>query len=224
MNKTTQGQRGEKKVISTLKKIKEKHVVLNDVTFINKKSEMTHQIDHILIHPHGVFVIETKNYHGHILVNHKNGSWVKFDGKTKKFMPNPLVQNKSHAINLYKILKVKFKIIPVVVFVGNNAPYLPDDNVINLDDLLLFVDSYPYDSLLTDKDIKDIKEIIKNESIDVSKKEHVENIKLLKEFRKEQQDEIRYAIENNKCPWCDAKIVSKNNIYKCSKCSFTFKL
>lgn len=224
MSKSSIGKRGEKRVITTLKKLKEKHVLLNDVTLMNKKSEMTHQLDHILIHPHGVFIIETKNYKGKILINHKNGQWVKWDGIKKTFMPNPLLQNKSHAINLYKILKGKYKVIPVVVFVGNNAPYLPDDNVINIDDLLLFIDSYPYETLLTSEDMKTIKQIIKDESIDISNKEHVANIKLLKEFKKEQQEDIRYAIENNKCPWCGSSIISKNNIYKCSHCKFEYKL
>ena len=60
MSKQSRGDKGESLVRKSLSKIKEYHKVLNDVTFINQKSEMTHQIDHILIHPHGVFVIETK--------------------------------------------------------------------------------------------------------------------------------------------------------------------
>lgn len=60
MSKRTRGEKGEQLVSSLLETIKEYKYILNDVTFLNKKSEMTHQIDHILIHPHGVFVIETK--------------------------------------------------------------------------------------------------------------------------------------------------------------------
>lgn len=66
MSKQSRGDKGEKLVSSLLEGINEYKYVLNDVTFLNKKSEMTHQIDHILIHPHGVFVIETKNYYGNI--------------------------------------------------------------------------------------------------------------------------------------------------------------
>ena len=59
MSKLSRGQKGEEIVSDILNSIKEYHYLLNNVTFKNKRSEMTHQIDHILIHPHGVFVIET---------------------------------------------------------------------------------------------------------------------------------------------------------------------
>ena len=67
MSTVSRGNKGEEKVISTLKKIKVEHYVFNNVSFISEKNEMTHQIDHILVHPHGVFVIETKNYYGEII-------------------------------------------------------------------------------------------------------------------------------------------------------------
>ena len=224
MSKVSRGQKGEEIVALTLNNIKCKHYVLNNVTFINNKSDMSHQIDHILIHPHGVFVIETKNYYGHIIVEPKANRWIRSIKGLMKQIPNPLLQNKSHAITVNKILKGQFEIIPVVVFVLNNAPYLPNDNAINLDSLLLFIDSYPYRKELTIKDMDDIKSTIEKECSDVSNKEHVTNIKILKVYKKEQEAEMSYAIEQGKCPWCDAKIIKKNNIFKCSKCSFSFKL
>lgn len=224
MSKLSRGQKGEEKVISTLKKIKEKHYLLNDVTFINNKSDMSHQIDHILIHPHGVFVIETKNYYGQIKVNTLRNEWTICIKGLFKRIANPLLQNKSHAITLFRTLKGKYDIIPVVVLVKNNAPYLPDDNVINLDNLLLFIESYPYKTVLSEKDMKDVYDIIKKESTAITNKQHIENIKILKAYQKEQQEEIRYAIEQGKCPWCDAKIINKGHTFKCAKCDFTFKL
>ena len=224
MSKVSRGQKGEEIVANTLNNIKCHHYVLNDVTFINNKSDMSHQIDHILIHPHGVFVIETKNYYGQISVDPKTNKWIRTIKGLNKQIPNPLLQNKSHAITLYKIVKGKYEIIPVVVFVNNNAPYMPNDNVINLDNLLLFIDSYPYKKELNNKDMDNIKSIIEKECSDVSNKEHVTNIKILKAYKKEQEMEMSYAIEKGKCPWCDSKIIKKNNIFKCSKCSFSFKL
>lgn len=64
MSKTSRGESGENQVIRVLNKIKEPHYLLNNITILNKKSDMSHQLNHILIHPHGVFVIETKNYYG----------------------------------------------------------------------------------------------------------------------------------------------------------------
>ena len=77
MSTISRGNKGEKAVVNVLKKEKLYHRLLNDITFLNEKSEMTHQIDHILIHPHGVFVIETKNYYGEISTVPGESFWIK---------------------------------------------------------------------------------------------------------------------------------------------------
>ena len=223
MSKTTRGQKGEKKVKDILKKIKEYHKVLNDVTFVVGKTEMSHQIDHILIHPHGVFVIETKNYYGEIISDTHDSFWLKVvKGKAEK-ISNPLKQNKSHMIVVKRLLDNKYDVIPVVVFVKNNAPYI-DDNAINMKDLLLFIDSYPYQILLEKKDIDEIYKLLKSKASDISKKEHLENIGYLKEIKKEFRLEMEYAIENQMCPRCDSEMIIDGYDYRCSKCDFKFKL
>ena len=224
MSKASRGDKGEKLVSSLLEEIKEYKYILNDVTFLNKKSEMTHQIDHILIHPHGVFVIETKNYYGKISTVKGETFWVKEVNGEKVIISNPLKQNKSHAITIWKILHGEYKVIPVVVFVQNNAPYLGDENVINLDDLLLFVESYPYDHKYQKKTIDKIYKTIHRKISKVSKEEHIENISYLKQIKKEIKNEIAYAVENNVCPRCGSKMLSKGYSYCCSKCNFNFKL
>ena len=223
MSKVSRGLTGEKKVISLLKGIKERHYVFNDVTLLNQASEMSHQIDHILIHPHGLFVIETKNYFGNIQVE-EDGTWTKTIRGQKQRIHSPLSQNKSHAITLRKALKSKYKPIPVVVFVKNNAPYLPDENVINLEDLLLFISSYPYTQKYSDDQLEEIKAMIEQISVDISKQEHLENIATMKKVRKELEAEMTYAIETGLCPRCDHKIKEENYSYLCPHCGYHFKL
>ena len=222
MSKISRGEKGEEKVIDTLSSIKEHHHLLNNIVIVNPYSGMSHQIDHILIHPHGLFVIETKNYFGDISISDNN--WYASIRGNKKKIPNPLLQNKSHAIELYKALSTKYKTIPVVVFVKNNAPYLDDENVINIDDLLLFIESYPYEHQYTDKSIDKIKELILKEAADISAKEHVENISYLKQYKKESYAEKEYALEKGICPRCNSKILSRGYHYRCSKCDFAFKI
>lgn len=222
MSKVSRGEKGEKKVQEILSNIKEKHVVFNDVTFLNNNSEMTHQIDHVLIHPHGIFAIETKNYYGEIF--YENNRWTRRIANKSEKLPDPIKQNKSHAITLYKILDRKYEIIPVVVFVKNNAPYTGDENVINLDDLILFVDSYPYEHRYKDTTIEKIANEIKQKVVNVSKKEHIENIGYLKAFRREIQKEKEYAIVNGICPRCGHKMKIKDNIFNCSNCDYKFTL
>ena len=223
MSKISRGNKGEKKVKDILKKIKDYHKVLNDITFVVGKTEMSHQIDHILIHPHGVFVIETKNYYGEIICDTYDSFWIKVVKGNKEKIANPLKQNKSHMIVVKKLLKNKYDIIPVVVFVKNNAPYI-DDNAINMKDLLLFIDSYPYQKELDKNEINDIYKTLKSLSSDLSKKEHLENIGYLKEIKIEFRLEMEYAIENQICPRCDSEMIVNGFEYKCSKCDFKFKL
>ena len=223
MSTVSRGNKGEEKVSSALKKIKKDHYVFNNVSFVNEKSEMTHQIDHILVHPHGVFVIETKNYYGEIISDTGEGYWVKIIKGKKEIIHNPLRQNKSHVRIVKKLLK-NVDVISLVVFVKNNAPYMGDENVINLKDLLLFIDSYPYVKLLNNEEIKQICRIIRENKVKITKTQHLENISYLKQIRKENQAEIEYAIENQKCPRCGSIILQNEYTFKCSKCDFKFKL
>ncbi len=224
MSKISQGKKGEDKVISLLKKEKLYHKVINNATYVVGKTLMSHQIDHILIHPHGVFVIETKNYYGDINAQTYDSFWLKtIKGKTEK-IANPLKQNKSHTIIVNNLLNKKYEVIPVVVFVRNNAPYFDDENVINLKDLHLFIDSYPYQKELNKEEINLIYKILKEKETKITKKEHLENIEYLKQFRRESQLEMAYAIEKRICPRCNHEMVVKDNEFFCSHCDYKFKL
>ncbi len=223
-SKAKRGKLGETKVTKVLERIIDDHVVLNDVTFLNETSGMSHQIDHILIHPHGLFVIETKNYFGTITCDEDGYGWFKTVRGRREKIANPLKQNRSHAITLRKVIKSKCPVVPVVVFVQNNAPYTPDENVINLEDLLLFIDSYPYERLLTKSQMKEIETLIKATSVDLSKKEHLENIGYLKQYQREYRAQVTYALEKGKCPECDAPTILDGDYIRCSKCGFYVKL
>jgi hypothetical protein len=54
------GRKGESKVTETLKSLPDDYVVLNNIVLPDSKGN----VDHVLIGPNGVFVIETKNYSG----------------------------------------------------------------------------------------------------------------------------------------------------------------
>ena len=224
MSKISRGKKGEEKVVNILKKRKEHFKLLNDVTFVNENSEMSHQIDHVFINKYGVFVIETKNYYGEIQVIKDENLWFKIVKDKKEKISNPLKQNKSHEQIIKKLLKGKIDVIGLVVFVKNNAPYLGDENVINLKDLNAFIDCYPFKEELDEKTIDDIYKIIKTSSVKISKKEHLENISYLAQISKEKKAEIEYALESHICPWCDSPIIQDGYSFHCSKCKFKFNL
>ena len=224
MSKLTRGDKGELLVIDKINSLPIYHHLINNITLINPNSEMTHQIDHILIHPYGVFVIETKNYFGKIDGNPADTYWTRSIKDKVEKIHNPLKQNISHTKLIKRLLKDKYEVVPLIIFVRGNAPYTGDFNVINLSDLTLFLDSYPYKKIITNEEIDKINNLILKHSKDISKEEHIENIEILKKVRKENQEEISYAIMSNKCPWCDSLVVIKGYQGRCTKCDFKFKL
>lgn len=72
-----------------------KYMLLNDLT-LKLQSGKTTQIDHILLSPYGIFVIETKNYKGVIRGNADDQKWKQVLGKNTYEIYNPIMQNETH--------------------------------------------------------------------------------------------------------------------------------
>ncbi|WP_456273194.1 nuclease-related domain-containing protein [Bacillus sp. AK031] len=64
------------------------------------------QIDHAIIIPYGIIVIETKNYQGTIYGGKDRKNWL-INGKFK--MLNPLKQNYGHIQALKKLVKPEYQ-------------------------------------------------------------------------------------------------------------------
>ena len=120
---------GERRVQSVLTRRYRDWPLLNNVLL--RSGGGTAQIDHILISPAGVFVIETKDMGGWIFASpgqqrwtqtFRAGRWSRMMGiKSKRFaFYNPLLQNEGHAKALVKLGVVgPWEIRPVAVFVGD---------------------------------------------------------------------------------------------------------
>lgn len=72
--------------------------VLNDVrvSFDNDNA----QIDHLIVYPAGVVIVESKSVSGELTIN-AHGDWIRTTGSKKKGMPSPIIQ----AQNQSKVLK-----------------------------------------------------------------------------------------------------------------------
>ena len=99
MNKSIYGAIGEQKVVDTLQKLSDDYTLINDFNYtfkspLKKPQEKTLiktiQIDHILIAPSGIFLIETKNWSEHSINNIE--------------MRSPVQQTNRSGYALYKIL------------------------------------------------------------------------------------------------------------------------
>ncbi|OTG89162.1 nuclease-related domain-containing protein [Acinetobacter sp. ANC 3813] len=84
--------------------LKEPYILLNDLTLPDAEGGTT-QIDHIVLSPYGLFVVETKNYTGWIFGGARQKMWTqKIYKKTYKFQ-NPLHQNYKHMKVLEDVLE-----------------------------------------------------------------------------------------------------------------------
>ena len=120
---------GELLVRSELMRHYRDWMLLNDVLF--PSGQGTTQIDHILVSPGGVFLIETKDMNGWVFGSPGQKRWTqsfavgrwsrKVGIKSKQFtFYNPLLQNEGHAKALVNLGIVgRWWLRPIVVFVGD---------------------------------------------------------------------------------------------------------
>lgn len=96
--------------------------VINNVTIPDGQSGTT-QIDHVIISPYGVFVVETKHYSGWIFGGEYDRQWTqKIHGNHSQKFQNPLRQNYKHTECLRTLLGLtKDQVKSVVVFIGNST-------------------------------------------------------------------------------------------------------
>ncbi|MDK8193102.1 nuclease-related domain-containing protein [Paenibacillus sp. UMB7766-LJ446] len=96
------GDLGEHKINIQLDQLPKDTKYINDIMIINPKSRTGYsQIDHVVISPFGLFVIETKNYNGEIKGSRKDKYW----RVNNRFnMYNPLKQNYGHIKALEHVL------------------------------------------------------------------------------------------------------------------------
>jgi len=78
----------------------------------------TTEIDIVIIHQKGIFVIESKNYSGYIFGSENQKMWTQcLPNKIRKQFYNPIKQNRSHIDLLSKYIKIsKYKMMSFIVF------------------------------------------------------------------------------------------------------------
>ncbi|WP_067625867.1 nuclease-related domain-containing protein [Alicyclobacillus acidiphilus] len=109
------GELGEYKIDVQLRQMPKEIRYISDVLIRNPKSRTGYsQIDHVVITPYGLFVIETKNYKGEIKGKRTDKRW----NVSGRFNPyNPLRQNYGHIKVLENILS-EFKNLTFVSIIS----------------------------------------------------------------------------------------------------------
>ncbi len=121
------GRRGELRVRWKLKFLPKEYFVINDL-MIDRGNGYTSQIDHVVVSPYGIFVIETKNISGHIYGSERAQTWKRYwkawyygvEHSDELEFDNPILQNEAHIRALSIKLGGNLKYIPIIVF-SNNA-------------------------------------------------------------------------------------------------------
>ncbi len=86
------------------------HKVLSNLYLPHRNG--TTEIDILLIHEKGIYVLESKNYSGWIFGSEKQVQWTQSLGKTKKErFYNPIMQNRTHIRALSKLLEIDKTVI-----------------------------------------------------------------------------------------------------------------
>ena len=188
-------------------------------------SHGTTQIDHILVSPFGVFVVETKNYKGWIYGSADQSSWIQVVYKSKYKFQNPLRQTYRHKKVLSKYLGVEESTIqPVISFVGDVEfkTELPS-NVLR-SGLSSYIKQFE-EVVFSDDEIERITGLLSDVQSEskISKSEHIQSLK------------ERHS-SNTICPKCGSDLVIKEvkqgerkglQFFGCSsypRCRFTKKI
>ncbi len=196
---------------------KEDYTVLNDIMIL--VNDYTCQIDHIVVSKYGIFVIETKQYHGYITGGKYDKRWVRRLSRGKHlYYLNPISQNYGHIKSLCVLLGLPEKIfINIVSFPGNVRLNIDDDgDVVRYGKLVKKILSYQ--EVKIDNPLYYVDIINKNNITDRQvRKEHNEYV-----------DNRKKTFNEYLCPKCGGEMHYKqgeNGIFACCsnypECKYT---
>jgi hypothetical protein len=101
------------------------------------------QIDHVVVSPYGIFVIETKHMKGWIFGDSRSKTWTQTLYRRKSLFQNPLRQNYKHTKAIENTLELSTDyVFSIVVFTGSAEFRTPmPSNVMHLNSLIPYIQS-----------------------------------------------------------------------------------
>ncbi|SES62136.1 Nuclease-related domain-containing protein [Oceanobacillus limi] len=213
------GEIGEYKIDIQLSQLPKEYKYLNDIMIENSKSITGYsQIDHLVITPYGIFVIETKNYQGTIYGGKNRKTWL-VNGKFK--MLSPIIQNYGHikALKYYINKKYHDTFFSIVSFTKRCTLKIDSElRDIKSDEFVIY-DLYLTESierkvsilklihkepLLTEKDCLEIYHVLKDANITDAKARADHNFKI-----KQNKEEKSRTESHAKCVVCNKSVSQK---------------
>ncbi len=208
---------GERRVTKQLKKLPaESYKVLNDLMIMNDNSSS--QIDHLVLSPYGLFVIETKTFTGWIHGNERADQWTQTIYRSKTRFRNPVKQNWGHVLALMEFLDIKDKniFVPIIVFAGDAELKNVKVKTDVIYDFELFQTIMKYgNTLLSKEEIENIYTTLTDHNVtDKSlRKKHIKDVRETINEKKTKEKALS-------CPKCNGKLVVRESkhgkFYGCS--------
>ncbi|MFT9847655.1 NERD domain-containing protein [Aneurinibacillus sp. REN35] len=202
------GRMGEAIVQDILSRLGDEYISLHDV-MIQGNSGRTSQIDHIVLSPYGIFILETKAYNSYIKGYEDAKNWVQFlkNGQRHEFY-NPIKQNEGHLKALRAVLNDMDRSLPfisIVVFVGTKDVEVEATKaiVVRENDLLSAIQKHTERKMPVEQVYKTA-DVLREANIkgEKAREQHVVDI----QKRTEQ-------VENGICPSCNSPLVERNGQY-----------
>ena len=220
----SRGAKGERTVSDKLHSLGLHYIVLDDLLIPGVHGDT--QIDHVVVSPFGVFVIETKCWTGWISGGENADQWKQTIYKDKYNKPNPIYQNKVH-VDAVRFLLKKYGdvfIVPIVVIVDCDRLNVKVSIhiVVKLNALKGEIQKYKR-IVFTDEQCEQMSLLLQGLSSD-EKERRVQHIQKVQTYKVVSQAKVDHGI----CPRCGGILVRRDGrygtFYGCSnypKCNFT---
>lgn len=202
------GKMGEAIVKDILSRLGNEYISVHDV-MIQGRGGRTAQIDHVVLSPYGIFVMETKAYNSYVKGYEDAKNWIQFlkNGQRHEFY-NPIKQNEGHIKALRTVLNDTADMLPfvsIIVFVGTKGVEVEATKamVIRENELLTAIQRHA-ERKLSFEQIHQMADVLQKVNItsETMREQHVTDI----QKRGEQ-------VENGICPSCGGSLVERTGQY-----------
>lgn len=185
-NAKVSGDQGELKLSSILKSLPDCYHVMDDVLLQTKKGST--QLDHIIVSPFGIFVVETKNHKGMIFGDCYGQVWTQvLHGRGHFKLYSPVLQNQGHIKHLCSQTNIPLTVVQGVIVFTNEEANLANVNCpfcFNVDQLYYYISGFT-NIVLDDKRVMEV--IRRIDKVDtnsyMNRQKHIDYVNSLKDRR-----------------------------------------
>lgn len=150
-------------IANKLSRLPDEYAVFDDLQLKDNGHQI--QIDHVVVSPYGIFVIESKPYYGCIIGEYNSQYWTQILNRKTYYFYNPIKLNERHIKHIQYLLKdiTNIPFIPIVIFNDTTTLKINANNhiVIKINELSQTIHKFKFIRASQTK-VKLIENIIRN--------------------------------------------------------------